>query len=55
MKRFQSKILRTYSIIIGLILAILGLVLGQLFPVFVNHSTEVLINSKMEEISYLFS
>lgn len=51
MKRFQSKILRTYSIIIGLILAILGLVLGQLYPVFVNHSTVVLIDSKMKEIS----
>lgn len=51
MKRFQSKILRTYSIVIGLILASLGLVLGQLFPVFVDHSTAVLIDSKMKRIS----
>ncbi len=52
MKRFQSKILRTYSIVIGLILASLGLVLGQLFPVFVDHSTAVLIDSKMKQISH---
>lgn len=51
MKRFQSKILRTYSIVIGLILASLGLVLGQLYPVFVDHSTVILIDSKMEQVS----
>ncbi|MDI2586162.1 ATP-binding protein [Psychrobacillus sp. NEAU-3TGS] len=51
MKRFQSKILRTYSIVIGLILASLGLVLGQLYPIFVHHSTVVLIDSKMEQIA----
>ncbi|MFJ8063338.1 two-component system histidine kinase PnpS [Psychrobacillus sp. NPDC096426] len=51
MKRFQSKILRTYSIVIGLILASLGLVLGQIYPIFVNHSTGIVIDSKMEQIS----
>ncbi|WP_144510945.1 two-component system histidine kinase PnpS [Bacillus sp. FJAT-22090] len=51
MKKFQSKILRTYSIIIGFILAGLGLVLGQLFPIFVNHSSTVLIDSKVNQVS----
>lgn len=51
MKTFQSKLLRTYSIIIGFILACLGLVLGQLFPIFVNHSSTVMIDSKMNQIS----
>jgi len=51
MKRFQSKIVRTYSIVIGLILASLGLVLGQLYPIFVHHSAVVLIDSKMKQIS----
>lgn len=50
MKTFQSKILRTYSILIGLILAGLGLVLGQLFPIFVEHSSAVIVHSKMKQI-----
>lgn len=50
MKTFQSKILRTYSILIGLILAGLGLVLGQLFPIFVEHSSAVIVQSKVKQV-----
>ncbi|TQR19816.1 two-component system histidine kinase PnpS [Psychrobacillus vulpis] len=51
MRTFQSRILRTYSILIGLILAGLGVVLGQLFPVFVDRSAQSVISSKMDTLS----
>ena len=50
-KTFQSQILRTYSIIIGLILAGLGLILGQLFPIFWEHSTKVHLDAKMDDVA----
>lgn len=51
MKSFHSKLFRTYSIMIGLILACLGLVLGQLFPIFVKNSSEKMIETKIDEVS----
>ena len=51
MKKFQSRILRTYSMLVGVILAGLGIVLGQLFPVFVEHSVNNIMYSKIETVS----
>uniref|UniRef100_UPI0039895363 PAS domain S-box protein n=2 Tax=Bacillaceae TaxID=186817 RepID=UPI0039895363 len=51
MKSFHSKLFRTYSIMIGLILACLGLVLGQLFPIYAKNASEKVINIKLEELS----
>lgn len=51
MKSFKSRILRTYLIIVGVILAGLGIVLGQLFPVFVNRTANTVVKSKSDEIS----
>ncbi|MFB5088137.1 ATP-binding protein [Psychrobacillus sp. PGGUH221] len=51
MKTYQSRILRTYSILIGVILAGLGIVLGQLFPIFVDHSANKIVDSKIESVS----
>ncbi|MEK3980950.1 ATP-binding protein [Psychrobacillus sp. FSL K6-2836] len=51
MKSFHSKLFRTYSIMIGLILACLGIILGQLFPIFAKSSSEKVINTKIDEVS----
>lgn len=51
MKSFHSKLFRTYSIMIGLILACLGLILGQLFPIYAKSSSEKVINTKIDEVS----
>ena len=51
MKSFHSKLFRTYSIMIGVILACLGLILGQLFPIFAQKSSEKIVNTKIEEIT----
>ncbi|SDM75158.1 two-component system, OmpR family, phosphate regulon sensor histidine kinase PhoR [Psychrobacillus sp. OK028] len=55
MKSFHYKLFRTYSIMIGLILACLGLVLGQLFPIYVKNSSEKVINTKIDEVSNYIS
>ncbi|WP_277585500.1 two-component system histidine kinase PnpS [Psychrobacillus antarcticus] len=55
MKTFHSKLFRTYSIMIGLILACLGLILGQLFPIYAKDTSEKVINTKINEVSNYIS
>lgn len=55
MKTFHSKLFRTYSIMIGLILACLGLILGQLFPIYAKNTSEKVINTKINEVSNYIS
>jgi len=55
MRSFQNRILRTYSILIGLLLAGIGLVLGQLYPLFVDNTANSLVTSKVEDISAYLS
>ncbi|WP_391116364.1 two-component system histidine kinase PnpS [Psychrobacillus sp. L3] len=55
MKTYKSRILRTYSILIGVILAGLGIVLGQLFPIFVEHSINNVMSAKLEKVSNYLS
>ena len=55
MKSFHSKLFRTYSIMIGLILACLGLILGQLFPIYAKNTSEKVINTKINEVSNYIS
>ncbi|PZX06978.1 PAS/PAC sensor signal transduction histidine kinase [Psychrobacillus insolitus] len=55
MMSFQNRILRIYSILIGLLLAGVGLVLGQLYPLFVDNTANSLVNSKVEDISAYLS
>lgn len=50
MKSFQSRILRTYSILISLILVGLGIVLGQTFPIFVERETDEVMRSQVEMV-----
>ena len=50
MKTLQSRLLRTYLIFIGAILAGLGLVLGQLFPFFEEQYVHKLMVAKIESV-----
>ncbi|MER2010214.1 MAG: hypothetical protein ABS939_22500, partial [Psychrobacillus sp.] len=51
---FHNRIFRIYSILIGLILLGVGLVLAQIFPIFIERTTSTSIDGKIEDIeSYI--
>ncbi|MER2263168.1 MAG: two-component system histidine kinase PnpS [Psychrobacillus sp.] len=51
---FHNRIFRIYSILIGLILLGIGLILAQIFPIFIERTTSTSIDGKMDNIeSYL--